>query len=128
MKMLRIAASAALLATSGAALAQSASDAQCLLLSNAYATQAKDENGKKMAEGAFYFYLGRIGANATAAQIKALLDTQMKTLTQETAPKMMTACADAVADKFKLVDSVASPAKPAAAPAPQQQKKQPQGR
>lgn len=126
MKTLRIAAAAALLATSGGALAQSATDAQCILLSNAYATQAKDENGKKMAEGAFYFYLGRIGANASAAQLKALFDAQMKTLTQDAAPKLMTACATAVAEKFKLVDSVSTPAKPAAA-APQQQK-QPQGR
>jgi hypothetical protein len=37
----------------------------------------------------------------------------------------MSACANAVADKFKLVDSVATPAKPAAAP---QQQKPPQGR
>jgi hypothetical protein len=125
MKTLRIAVAAALLLTSGSAFAQSASDAQCLLLSNAYATQAKDDNGKKMAEGAFYFYLGRISQTATAAQLKTLLDAQMKTLTQEAAPKLMSACANAVADKFKLVDSVATPAKPAAAP---QQQKPPQGR
>lgn len=125
MKTLRIALAASLLASSGTALAQSANDAQCLLLSNAYATQAKDENGKKMAEGAFYFYLGRISTNASAAQLKTLLDAQMKTLTQETAPKLMTACANAVADKFKLVDSVSGAVKPAAAP---QQQKKPQGR
>ena len=126
MKTLRIVLAATLLTASRTVFAQSASDVQCLILSNAYATQAKDENGKKAAEGAFYFYLGRIGANATAAQLKTLFDAQMKTLTQEAAPKMMTACADAVAEKFKLADSLSEASKPAAAP--QQQKKQPQGR
>ena len=45
MKALKIAAAATLLMTGGSAVAQSASDAQCLILSNAFASQAKDENG-----------------------------------------------------------------------------------
>jgi hypothetical protein len=110
--------------TSGSALAQSATDAQCLILSNAYATQAKDQNAKKMAESAFYFYLGRIGNSATAAQVKALLDQQMKALTQETAGKLMNACADTVASRMQLVQSFAGPPPAAAQP----KKGQPEGR
>jgi hypothetical protein len=125
MKALKIAAGAALLMTGGSAVAQSATDAQCLILSNAFATQAKDENAKKMAESAFYFYLGRIGNSATAPQLKALLDQQMKALSQDTAGKLMNACADTVASKMQLVQSFAGPPPAGAA---QPKKAQPGGR
>jgi hypothetical protein len=125
MKALKIAAAATLLMTGGSAVAQSASDAQCLILSNAFASQAKDENGKKVAEGAFYFYLGRVGANATSAQLKTLLDAQMKSITDATAGKLMTDCANRVREKMQLVQSIAGSAQPTA-PAPKQA--QPQGR
>jgi hypothetical protein len=125
MKTLPIMAAAALLMTSGPALAQSASDAQCLILSNAFATQAKDDNAKKLAESAFYFYLGRIAPNATSAQLKSLLDTQMKSLSDTTAGGQMNTCANAVRDKVQLVGSIAAASKPAA---PAQKQSQPQGR
>ena len=50
MKALNILLATALLATGGAAAAQTASDAQCLVLSNAYAGQAKDAEAKEIAE------------------------------------------------------------------------------
>ena len=42
MKTLRIALASALLLTGGAATAESASDAQCIIVSNAFASQSKD--------------------------------------------------------------------------------------
>jgi hypothetical protein len=127
MKTLRIALAAALLTTGGSAFAQSATDAQCIILSNAYATQAKDENGKKIAESAFYFYLGRIGPGVTGPQLKTMLDQQMKAITDANAGSLMTACANGVRDKFQLVQGIANQAQPQARPQAQPQKK-PEGR
>jgi hypothetical protein len=116
MKALSIALAAALLATSGGASAQSASDAQCIVLSNAFAGQAKDAQAKELAEASLYFYLGRVG-NVTAAQLKASLDSQAKTLTQATAGPAMNKCAAAIQAKVDLLKTIAAPAKPATAPA-----------
>lgn len=113
MKALKIALATALLATAGAAAAQTASDAQCILVSNAYASQAKEANAKKVAEASIYFYLGRIGNQMTAAQLKALLETQSKTLTQANAGPTMNKCAGAVQAKIEMLQSLAP--KPAAA-------------
>lgn len=114
MKALTIALATALLATGGAAAAQTASDAQCIVLSNAYAGQAKDAKAKEIAEASLYFYLGRVG-NLTAAQLKTLLDAQSKTITQATAGPAMGKCAAAIQTKVDLLKSVAASAKPAPA-------------
>jgi hypothetical protein len=109
---------AALLMTGGAATAQSASDAQCFILSNALAQQAKNADDQKAAEVSIYFYLGRIGNGETAAQLKALFDAQAKTITQANAGTLMNGCIKNVQDKMQLVQSLApaqpqQPAKPA---------------
>ena len=122
MKALNILLATALLATGGAAAAQTASDAQCLVLSNAYAGQAKDAEAKEIAEASLYFYLGRVG-NMTAAQLKTLLDAQAKTITQATAGPAMSKCAAAIQTTVDLLKAIAGPAK--AAPA---KPAQPQGR
>ena len=117
---------AALMITSSAAAAQSATDAGCILLSNAFSKNAKDANAQKLAEASLYFYLGRIGDHATSAQLKTLFDTQAKTLDDKTAGPMMNACVNGFKSKMDLVQSL-SPQPPAAAPQAQP-KKQPQGR
>jgi hypothetical protein len=114
MTLMRIMLAAALLTASGAAAAQTATDAGCFLLSNAFARNAKDANTQKAAEAAVYFYLGRIGSQATAAQLKALFDSQAKTITDATAPAMMNACVKELQSKADLVQSLAP--KPAAQP------------
>lgn len=108
---------AALLMSSGAAAAQSASDAQCFILSNALAQQAKNADDQKAAEVAIYFYLGRIGAQQTAAQLKTLFDAQAKTITQANAGTLMNGCIKNVQDKMQLVQSL-EPKQPQAKPAP----------
>ena len=121
MKIVGIALAAALFATGGAASAQSTSDAQCLVVSNAYASQAKDANAQKIAEASVYFYLGRISNSMTAPQLKALLDAQVKTLNQQNAGPTMQKCAAAVQAKVELLQGPAPKVtKPAAAkPSPQ---------
>ena len=114
MNTLKIALATALLATGGAAAAQTASDAQCIVLSNAFAGQAKDAQAKELAEASLYFYLGRVG-NMTAAQLKTLLDAQTKTLTQAAAGPAMNKCAATIQAKVDLLKSIAASAKPAPA-------------
>ena len=105
---------AALLATGGAASAQSSADLQCIVVANAFASQAKDANAQKVAEAAVFFYLGRIG-NLTSAQLKAQLDAQTKTLNQQNAGPTMQKCANGVQSKVQLLQSAAPPAPAAAA-------------
>lgn len=117
MKALNIALATALLATGGAAAAQTASDAQCIVLSNAFAGQAKDARAKEIAEASLYFYLGRVG-NMTAAQLKTLLDAQSKTITQANAGPAMSQCAATIKSKVDMLNSIkgaakTTPAKPA---------------
>jgi len=112
MKATRIALAAALLLSSEAALAQTAGDAGCIIVSNAFAQSATDPEAKKLAEASLYFYLGRIGDHATAAQLKVLLNQQAKTLTDATAGNVMTACIKALQDKVQLVQSLSPQAKP----------------
>ena len=115
MKALKIALATALLGAGGAAGAQTASDAQCIVLSNAFAAQAKDEHAKKVAEAAVFFYLGRVSNSMTAAQLKALLDAQMKTLNGQNAPAIMNQCAAAIQAKVTMLESIGGQAKPAPA-------------
>ena len=119
MKALTIAVATALLATGGAAAAQSAGDAQCIVLSNVYASQAKDAGAKEIAEASLYFYLGRIGNSMTAAQLKTLLDAQAKTLTPATAGPAMSKCTAAIQSKVDMLKTIAGSAKPAPAKAAQ---------
>jgi hypothetical protein len=109
MKAFTIALATALLATGGAATAQTASDAQCIVLSNAYAGQAKDAQAKELAEASLYFYLGRVG-NMTAAQLKTMLDAQAKALTPATAGPAMNKCAEVIQSKVDMLKSFAAPA------------------
>ena len=125
MKTIALALAAALLATSGTAIAQSASDAQCLIVSNAFAANSTDANQKKAAEASVYFYLGRVSDKITGPQLKTLLDAQSKTLTDKTAATTMNNCVHAIEAKVELLQSFAAPA-PATKPAQPQQQQQPQ--
>jgi uncharacterized protein (DUF885 family) len=120
MKALTLALATALLATGGTAAAQTAGDAQCIVLSNAFAGQAKDAKAKEVAEASLYFYLGRIGNSMTAAQLETLLDAQAKTITQASAGPAMTKCAAAIQAKVDMLKTISAPAKPAAASKPAQ--------
>lgn len=112
MKFLGPALATALLMTSGAAAAQSAADAQCLILSNAFSKGSKNADQQKAAEASLYFYLGRVGDRMTAVQLKRLLDEQAKTITDKTAGETMNKCIQAIQTKVELLRSFSTPAKP----------------
>ena len=109
---------AALLATSGAASAQSATEARCILLANAFAAQSKDANQQKLAEDSLYFYLGRITGQPTAAQMKVVMDAQAKTLTDANAGTLMGECVKAVQAKVQLLQTLAAQSQPQPATKP----------
>jgi hypothetical protein len=112
MKALTLALATALLMTGGAAAAQSAGDAQCLIVSNAFAKDTKDAAQQKAAEASLYFYLGRVSDRTTAAQLKTLLEAQAKTITDKTAGETMNRCVAAIQSKIQMLQSFARPAQP----------------
>ena len=116
MKSLRIALAASLLTTAAAASAQSANDARCILLSGVYAKQNQNADAQKLAEATYFFYLGRISATETAAQLKALFDAQAKSITDANAGGVMNNCAKDFQSKIELINSIAGPPPAAAAP------------
>jgi hypothetical protein len=113
MKLFSIALAAALLVTGGAAGAQSASDARCIVLATGFAKQAKDANQQKIAEDTLYFYLGRVGSDVNSAEFKAALDAQAKTITDATAGTLMGECVAPVKTRVQLLQSVGTPRPPA---------------
>jgi hypothetical protein len=117
LKALPLALAAALLASAGTASAQSAGDIRCIVVSNAFASQATDSNEKKVAESALYFYLGRVGDGLTPARLKSLLDTETKGLSEKTAGAEMDKCVAAIQAKIKMMQDLAQP--PAAAQKPE---------
>ena len=128
MKALTVALATALFTSGGAAAAQTASDAQCIVVSNVFAAQAKDPKAQKIAEASLYFYLGRIGSQMTSAQLKTLLEAQAKMLTSQNAGSTMEKCAAAIQAKVTMLQSMAGPAKAATTPAKPAPGKTPPGR
>jgi|GEM_PF-5175717 hypothetical protein len=126
MKTIHLTLAAALLTASGtAASAQSANDARCILLANAFAGDSKDAKQQKIAEDTLYFYLGRIAGQPTAAQMKAAFDQQGKTITDANAGPLMNDCVKPVLAKVQMLQAVSNDSKPA----PQAQPPaQPEGR
>lgn len=136
MKLTRLALAGALLLSGGAASAQSTTDAQCIILSNVFAKQAKEPEQQKAAEAAVYFYLGRVRDGTTAAQLKALFDQATQPLNDSNLGPKMNECVKAIQTKVQLLQSLA-PAQPAAGQKPatgtrpattQPQQKKPEGR
>ena len=116
MKVTHIAIAATLLAVSGTAAAQSATDMRCVILSNGFAHQAKEGEAQKLAEASLYFYLGRISGQTSTAQLKAVFEQQSKTITDANAPGLMDSCVKALQSEMQLVQGLngqpAPPAKP----------------
>ena len=122
-----------LLLAGGAASAQSATDAQCLILANAFAREAKEDQQQKAAQAAVYFYMGRLRDGMTSAQLKTLFDTASKPLTNANAGPKMDECLKAIQARVDLLKTLAppagsTPAQPAIPPRSQQPPANPQGR
>jgi hypothetical protein len=100
-----LAASALLLFGSGSASAQNTSDAaRCFVVSTIFASAAKDQTARQLAEKAKIFYLGRL--TGTAVQIEAALSQQAKAITQQSAGGIMQACGRSFAQKSAEVQRI----------------------
>ena len=131
MKVLAAILAGTLLAASAPAAAQSVNDVQCIILGNLFANQGKDAQQQKVAGLAVYFYLGRVKDSMTSAQLKALMESSGKGITDANAGPKMTECVKAIQDKVQLLQSLApaqavKPGQPQ--PAKPSQPSQPQGR
>jgi hypothetical protein len=118
MKAVPMAVAAALLLSGAPAAAQSATDAGCLILSNAFAQKAAEPQVKQLAQASFYFYLGRVADRTTAPQLKALLDAESKAITDATAGPMMKSCMQTLQNRSDLLQSLSTPRPQQPAPPP----------
>ena len=82
-----------LLTLSAPALAQSASDIRCLVLSDAFATRSNNEAIKKAAQPVAFFYAGKIDGRWTDAQLLAEIIKQKKSVNFKNSGAEMQACA-----------------------------------
>ena len=131
MKVLTPILATALLLAGTAASAQSMTDAQCLILGNVFASQAKEPEQQKAAQASVMFYMGRIKPGTTAAQMKALLESASKPITDANAGPKMNDCLKALQTTGQLLQSIAPPPPAASTPAPrpaQPNQPKPQGR
>jgi hypothetical protein len=83
------------LALAGAPAAAQApnEDVKCLLASNLFVKNEQDAAKKQIAVFSSYYYLGRVDARLSGAQLSAALKATAPTITAQTAGPIMTACA-----------------------------------
>ena len=88
------------------ASAQAGSDVKCLLASNLFAKAAKEPKTRTAAEASKLYYLGRIHVRLNAAQLKAEMLAQQKTITPKNAGATMNTCARQMESGIKMVQAV----------------------
>jgi hypothetical protein len=128
MKILTPILATTLLLAGGAASAQSATDAQCLILSNIFAKQAKDQQSQQAAQAAVFFYMGRVRPGISTAQLKTLMEEAGKPITDANAGPKMTECVKTLQATGQLLQSISPPAAAAPTTQPAKPQTQPQGR
>lgn len=82
------------------------SDVKCFMASNVFATAAADAKGRDAAVRTRFYYLGRIEARLTQAQLKAALAAQGKTFDMATAPATMNACVQRLDASARAVQAI----------------------
>jgi hypothetical protein len=88
-----VAAMGALLSTTPASAQAADNDVRCLTASKFFAATEKDPGRKQLSVASAFFYLGRIDARLTPAQLKAQLTAPGSLIKQSEAGAIMTACA-----------------------------------
>jgi hypothetical protein len=87
------AAACTLMSAVPAAAQDAGADVRCFMASNMFAKAAKEEEARKVANLAGFFYLGRVTARLPKDGIKSAIAAQAKVLTPANAGETMTACA-----------------------------------
>ena len=92
-------------------------DVKCLLASNVFSRAEKDPQKKQLAMAASVFYLGRLDARISTAQLKTAVTAQAKTMPAASLGPIMTACARRLAAKGVALQTLnVQQAPPAAKP------------
>lgn len=81
-------------------------DVRCLMLSNFFTNAEKDPARKQMALASATFFLGRIDARLSPAQLKAQIVGMGKAINKDNAGPLMTACARQLAAKQRSMVAI----------------------
>lgn len=81
--------------------------AGCLLVSNLFARRATVGNDRTLGERSLYFFIGRIGQQATREQLKLELQQQARLINSSNAMSLMNACIQEMQAKSEMLQSVA---------------------
>ena len=88
-----VAAMSALILTAPASAQPADNDVRCLTVSKFFAATEKDPGRKQLSVASAFFYLGRIDARLSPAQLKAQLTAPSALIKQAEAASIMNACA-----------------------------------
>lgn len=92
------------------------SDVRCLLLSNAFAKSANNDQAKQVAAQTLIFYVGRLDGRMAPAALEAAMRSQASSIDPKTAGPEMTACATRLARAQQTITTLGRAAAPAAGP------------
>lgn len=81
-------------------------DVRCLLASNVFATSEKDPTKKKIAQTAALFYLGRLDARLSLAELKSRILVDGKAMTGTNVGEVMTNCAKQLQTKQRALQAM----------------------
>jgi hypothetical protein len=109
LRSLMVIAAASTALISSPSLAQSATDARCLVLSYAFARSGSTPDVKKAAQSTALFYLGKIDGRFSDAQLRATLVEQQKTIVVAKAGPDMQGCVRRMQESEKKLQAAAPP-------------------
>ncbi|HWI85257.1 MAG TPA: hypothetical protein VNT42_02885 [Sphingomonas sp.] len=108
-----LAAVCALVAVCAPAAAQSADqDVRCSMVASIFAKMEKDPPKRQTAAVIYYFYLGRVDARMSVAQLKSALIAQGKLMKQAEIPTVMNGCVAQLRNKELALRALAAPVNP----------------
>lgn len=81
-------------------------DVRCLLASNVFATQEKDPTKKQIAQTAALFYMGRLDARMSIAELKSRILVEGKAMTGTNVGEVMTNCAKQLQAKQRALQTM----------------------
>lgn len=95
------------LISASASAAEIDADARCLAAASVFSSSEKDLRKQQIASAARFFFLGRVDARLSGAQLKSALEQASKELTPETVGPVMTSCAASMQAKVSGLLAVA---------------------
>lgn len=105
--MIRAVIGAALLCGgSGAAAQGGIDDVQCLFAANVFSQTEKDPAKRDVARIATFFYMGRVDARLSGAELKTALAAQAKAVTNQSVGPIMTTCVKSMQGRMAAMQAL----------------------